>query len=423
MTRLSPAALKAAALKASRSARLASIFNAASATPNAAGRTSTLRADGSIVNAPSTVGRGGAVAPHVGPALKCALSGGHWNASTQQCDAGPQRAYLAGAPPGAGGGGVAGVPNAVAGGPGSSCDYMRWCDGGSTCSDSVNGGTCIADTPPPGGGTGGTGGSGYGVPDGGPCLDNWNCASNACNSFTCLPSSGGCLVSGQCASGEECSGGNCIPATPFNWCINNGNCGGTDVCVNGTCEPDNGTGGGGGCLADGTCVCQDAYGNDGFLDKDSNCVATACGAGQGRGAISNVCMDCESNGFQADGVHCEICPAGFKYDAGNDECVDQGGGGPPVIPVTKQPPPVQCAPGFTPVSGSAGISCGKPKDPPKGTTDPPVTTKPVKPAAAGDSSNGMLYGVLALGALAVAAVVMTGGKKSGSKKSSSKRRR
>jgi len=350
MTRLSPAALKAAALKASRSARLASIFNAASATPNAAGRTSTLRADGSIVNAPSTVGDAEAFQATARDKYGNCPKGFHWDASRKTCVYSHGRIDPRGhAFPGAGGGGVAGVPNAVAGGPGSSCDYMRWCDGGSTCSDSVNGGTCIADTPPPGGGT--------------------------------------------------------------------------DVCVNGTCEPDNGTGGGGGCLADGTCVCQDAYGNDGFLDKDSNCVATACGAGQGRGAISNVCMDCESNGFQADGVHCEICPAGFKYDAGNDECVDQGGGGPPVIPVTKQPPPVQCAPGFTPVSGSAGISCGKPKDPPKGTTDPPVTTKPVKPAAAGDSSNGMLYGVLALGALAVAAVVMTGGKKSGSKKSSSKRRR
>jgi hypothetical protein len=119
-------------------------------------------------------------------------------------------------------------------------------------------------------------------------------------------------------TGAECL---CGPGTKQN---ENGSCVAfVDPCPGGaddgrTCNLD---GMNGICLG-GNCVkgyCKDPMGNVGVEDGKGNCVAPTCGQGQGRGADTQVCMDCGQNGFKADGIHCNECPPGSIYNPSNSQ--------------------------------------------------------------------------------------------------------
>ena len=370
MTRLSPAALKAAALKASRSARLASIFNAASATPNAAGRTSTLRADGSIVNAPSTVG-----APHNNSV------GGN-----EQCQGLIDAVYD----------GDSCTSNGNAGrcSDGTCIEIAKTgltdnSDGKPCNANGVvgvwSGGTCVAGVQPT------------------LCTDAYGNPGHYDTSNMCLTLTGN--------QGDPCVGpggiggvfdaqGNCISCSQYQQVDQNGQC------IDAPCP---------------ACMGRFNPGEDCVPITGQTPSATNPGCDPGDTFDPNFpgdahcCWGCSSNTIFDTSVHSCVCPANLPNWDGT-KCVGAGsGGGPP--PVVPPVPPAKCPQGQVAYAGSAA-----PGQTPPCVVPPVVPPTPPKKADAG-SDNTMLYGVLALGALAVVAVVMTGGKKSGSKKSSSKRRR
>lgn len=200
-----------------------------------------------------------------------------------------------------------------------------------------------------------------------------------------------------------------------------------DPCVSGDGIP--------GACGTGLCIntCIDELGNSGTYNAESICVGTACGTGQGRGLVSQRCMACGDNGFEADGVHCAPCPKGLHYVASSDTCeCDAGtsfdanwncvnGSGQIVTPPV--PPAPQCGPGEVLVANKCVANNQPPKCDPR--TQEPATDAngqpyckakadkpaPEKAAPAAKSNTGMIVGLLALAAAAGIAVAVTAKKR------------
>ncbi len=196
--------------------------------------------------------------------------------------------------------------------PPDSCSVNDDCPGGELCES----GHCHPGQPPV------------------PCTVDQDCPPpgddvyvNTCYGGFCTPSTGGCTDATDCAGGEVCANGVCVPGDPPAQCANDYDCPGGYTCENGVCQP--------GGVVDGCTTAADcpANGTDdvgpacvGGLCTSNRIAPTSCAAGEtcapGTSCSGGVCLPiagaCELDSDCSDGSSCVAGWCGVACASGSE---------------------------------------------------------------------------------------------------------